>query len=629
MPLPVPPGPESQQLLKRIVIPGPGTESTDPSAIDEDQDGHGCGGTERAQIAAMVRWGGEGAATAASPVAVVWDTEGANLFFVGIPAPASDLELEIRHPCLQTHFETLPSLGGSVRELEASRLHRRVALAMEIDYRPRRAHATAEVLALFCGHEPMTHGYLTLEGCSPLEQRVPLENGWQEVVLRELDWGQYVVAARIDDEWLLGLGAGFTPSLDPGEPARPPRQFRVWEMHVFGNILVDGDPVPGEVRLDPSRGYPLAGAPGDMLIFETGPDLLFHLYYLGREPTPSSLTVEERDSGRRFESLPLGLDGAYSLSVCLETGYCKVLSTHTRLRGEGRLDLELASDRRLTVEVTDADDGRPVAGMQVLINGPPSALVFEDGELEWGEPAGAEGVALVSDAQGRARFLDPNPEEQIVRVRGIGYRPGRSRVTVEAEGESRVRVELERETSHAGAWFELRHEDGSPVPAAFLVAIGPDGERRRRCSSRTNHLGRIPLGAACSDVERLVVLHSGSRITAFGQPMVSQAGVVERTARPLKLRLVDGEGWPIPGAAVELEYRDFTVGQNDFLAAISAGASVPFYLTNERGELTLHGIDPDAVELPTIHAGTGGLRASGSLSGFVAGETLVLEARSE
>jgi hypothetical protein len=629
VPLPAPPGPESQQFLKRIMVPGPRTEPTGDAPLDVPQTGAGWSETERAELVAMLRWGGKVDGAAASPVAVVWDAEGANLFFVGVPATPANLELSIRHPSLQTHLEPLPSLGGSVRELEVSRLRPRLALPLEIDYRPRRPHATAEVVAFFCGHEPLSGGYLSLESCSLLDQRLPLHDGSQEVTLRSLDWGQYIVAARIDQELLLGLGAGFMPFLDPGEASPPEQPFRVWEMHVFGNILVDGDPVGGKVRLDPSRGYALSGALGEVLVFETGPDLLFHLYYLGREPRASSLTAEEREDGRSHKSLPLGLDRAYSLSVCLESGFCKVLSSHTRLRGEGRLDLELASDRRLTVEVTDADEGTPVAGMQVLINGPSQALVFEDGELEWGKPGGAEGVALASDEDGKARFLDPNPEEQMVRVRGPGYRPGRTEVEVGAAGESHVSVELEREASRAGAWFELRHEDGSPVPGAYLVAMGADGERRHRCSSRTDHLGRIALGAGCSGVERLVVLHSGSRIIGFDNPLTNQAGVVERVERPLRLRLVDRDGWPIPAAAVELEYRDFTVGPNDFLSAIAAGASVPFYTTNERGELTLRGIDPDAVEVPTIHVGAGGLRASTSLSGFVAGEVVVLEAKPE
>ena len=125
--------------------------------------------------------------------------------------------------------------------------------------------------------------------------------------------------------------------------------------------------------------------------FVTDTEMVYHLYYFGREPTGSSLTPEERVRGRRVETIPLGLEQEYSFSVCLDDGFCKVLSAHTRIRGEGRLDIELEGARRLLVEVAEAGDDAPVELAQVLIDGPGSAMVFENGEVSWSKPKGAEG----------------------------------------------------------------------------------------------------------------------------------------------------------------------------------------------------------------------------------------------
>ncbi|MFQ5528560.1 MAG: hypothetical protein ACE5GX_20180 [Thermoanaerobaculia bacterium] len=528
--------------------------------------------------------------TGRPPTTIAWQGAIAHHFFVGVPVP-DRAELRIKHPALRSVVRTLDVSGGDAVELPSIALSPRLDLRVGIDYRPKREHRVAQVEAYYCGRRAFT-GPVRLSNCQPVES-LPLEHGLKEYVFRQVDDGAYVLQARIDSEVVFGVGNNLLPYLDPqaAEPPQLPIAW-LWEMEIYGNLLIDDDPVPGTVvLLDNSTD-------GSSRRFPTDDELVYRLFYFGRLPFMPGL-LPEGDEERPPER-NLGLFAPYSLAACSEDNYCRLFNIHSSFRGEGRLDLDLGTGSELVVEVLDAENAEPVPEARVVVPVERQALHFDHGEVEWQTPRGIEGASILTDPKGVAR-VRLSSDGSWVAVTKDGYKDYRTTLTGEPAQWSPLTVHLEREQEHGG--FQLSFRDGKPLVNGFLLVIDGNGSRNLRCSRRTNGYGKVDVPEACLEGKGVVVLHREAAITVLHGSALLASGqaVVERAPNPpLRVQVVTHSGNPLPRVPLELQYRSLVLGPNDFLAGATYTGDLLFYLTDERGELTLRGVDPDAPDAPTV-----------------------------
>ncbi|MCP4550408.1 MAG: carboxypeptidase regulatory-like domain-containing protein [bacterium] len=554
-----------------------------------------------------------------APAATVWAQNRVSLFFPDISAMI-DWQLVVEHPFFQSIREFIDSLGGSVQELSQIEILPRNDLAIEIDYRPRRPHKVARIVPHYCGPERSL-----AQACSPLEEKaISLREGFQAHVFEKLDWGQYQFIAEIDNFIIEGLGRGlgqyYRPYLAEGqEPQVPRERFNLLEYHIFGNILLDEEPVEGVVQIEyVGRHYPTQRS-------ETDKDFLYHLYYFASESTAYNLSFDEREAGRDPSDLPPGLPAAYSLSACDSSGFCRNFNAHTEIRGEGRLDLDLGSSNRLALTVVDAETLDPIAGARVWTKSEEKALIFENGEVSWSQPLGAEGKTVVTAANGTAFFRNLGYGPLAIAVAHQGYEEKRDTVWIVPglRTTAEVVVEISKEENRPGdARFQF--PDGEPVVSAFLLPVRADGSRDLLCHSVTNSSGFARFRPGCLNSGRMILLHRDAEITVLEVSEISaipEITVNRGPISPLRVRITDGGGLPMAGIPVDLQYGELSLSPNDLLAGGIAG-SILFYLTDDRGELILRGVNPDAALVPTL-AVAGGVTVS--LSGYEAGKTVAIE----
>jgi len=590
---PPPPDSNSQHIVVSVVLPN------DSSALHLDRD---------ALDTKLV--GARGARYPASEA--IWQNKRGTLFLLDVPA-AHSLALEISHPELRTEVVGLDPFGGSTRELDDIQLLLRRSVEVDIDYRPITDHATEVIEVLYCGQETVPFGQDLSRRCDPVSDPIPLEEGLKRYVIENLDDGNYVVQARIDDEYLEGLGRRFTITLEEDQPAPVPQPISLEEFEIFGQILLDGEPVEGAVVVTPV-------SPREAVRrFPTESDGLYHMYYFGRELRfgPVSHELEDRSTDER-----LGLSMVV-VSACAE-GYCSQANVHSGFVGGGPLDWEIENENLVTARVVNAETGEPIPDAEVHTQAPSKLLFFDHGEVKWLDPTGVEGVIQRTDLDGYARIRLPHSGRTYVAGAKYGFLTQRQVVDLEGvDGALEIEIELEpdRET---GA-LSFRTVDGEALSNAFLLVIDDKGFDAQ-CSARTNSHGFVDFPSGCSDAAGVILLHPRAELTFFEGGYILRSGgeidVASAPVNPPRLRLVDQSGSPVAGVPIELSYTTVTVRSTDLLAAATATGYLPFYLTDDHGQISLRGIDPEAIGSPDIRPAVEGHDTYTSLVGLDPGSTL-------
>ena len=577
LPVPEPPGADRQSLLATLRL---------PEAVAAD---------ERERLLALLEDAVDVAArTPVAPTAAVWQGRTASLFFLDVPADRA-LSLQTAHPLLRTKRQPLEPLGGSVREVALGELAERRDYEVGVDYRPVRAHRQERLALLACGRERDDSGdEILVYRCRTEVAEAPLRPGPQTYVFPDLDDGQYLLTAVVDDEWVAGLGREVAPFLDPADDLPPPVEIHpLVELEVHGHLLRDGEAVPGTVRLAPwdeGAGIPTRTA-------ATDDDLLYHLFYFGRTLTAGQAQhLPEPLRDRDPEEMP-GLYCCFSLTACSDGGLCRPFNIHSTFTGGGRFDLDLPGEETVSVTVLDAGSGAPIPGARLLLT-PGPAFHFHDGEVIWAEALGAEPDSLAAGPDGRARWAPPGPGTYPTTVLAPGYESRFERIEVAAGEDLALQVRLTPEPVPAGAW--LGFSDGRPVTGAALLPFDDDGRLLLDCRTGTDPEGRVPLPSGCTDATFVVVHPRAALTTIAGAELAGRAGIEvrERPAFPLRLRLVDGDGRPLAGVAVQARIGDLTLTPNDLLAG--APSLLPWERTNAAGEVVLLGVDPGAPGLVEV-----------------------------
>jgi hypothetical protein len=517
-----------------------------------------------------------------APHAVAWQGRRVSYFYLGVPADAV-VELISRHPVLRTAHASLAALGGSAREFPEQKLRPRRAIPLRIDYRPRKLHRSAEIITYYCGKRREEEPYRAGASCLREIEKQPLETGLHEYSISNLDDGQYLVHARIDEEVVYGLGHSVVPYLSPEDDEAPKlREARLWELAMYGNLLVKGKPVPGVVRM-----WPIESDLAPVREFPTDDELEYHLTYFGHLPWSKNAPSK------------LGLYILFTLEACGSRGFCRLFHNKSKLIGEGRMDIDLSGAAALEVRVVSAADGTPLRDAWVGI--PASqAFTFEDGEVTWFTPKSLEPEVAHTDATGIARINLPRSGEQRFAVVKPGYEKHLGRASVAPNQKASLEVRLEPEAGDRA--IQIRFPDGSPAGAAFLLALNADGSRDYACSERTGADGTLDLADQCLRGKSFVVFQRDARIQALdGSRLMGTVVEVDRAPKnPVRLRVLDAEGQPVAGVPVELRYGRWALGPNDLLAAFTRTGVLLFYLTDSKGEIYLNGVDPGAPDAPTV-----------------------------
>lgn len=533
---------------------------------------------------AVVLQTGQGTHT---PDGLIWSVRRGSFFFLDIPATSSELQLHLQHPELRTTSHHLESLGGSVREIPDISLRPRRTASLTIDFRPIRRHERTELELLHCGRDRHPRSLDLDSVCHSVARATPLEEGVATYTFDRLDDGYYHVRAVIDDEILDGLLTGVSLFVDPEEPSSDPVDLPgaipLWEFEISGQLLQEDEAVAGEVLLTPIMG-------GATRRFPTDEHDTYHLYYFGRLPPRSNKTD--------LTQLGLYITGGYQLAACDDEQSCRVFSSHTMLIGGGTLDLDLGVPTEIHVRVLDARTNEPVAGALVFPESPPRALHFEDGKATWEEPQGQEGVSIATDSLGTVRIRNLEAGRQRFNVVKEGYKLYRGALDTTDVNAREVEIHLIPDNLREGISLV---SDGEPLANAFLVI--KDGQNAiRGCSLATNKVGAVQIPERCLDSTTAVILHPKARMTPIdAEDLKYQTDLKVHPAptTPLRLRITDAEGRPIAGAAVELHFNDTIIGPQDLLSAMTRSRTYLFFLTDDRGEITLRGVDPTAPEAPT------------------------------
>ncbi len=549
---------------------------------------------ERANLAVLVAPQGGRPRT---PDAQVWVGNRVSSFFLDVPADR-DLDLSFRHPKLRSRVVTVESLGGSARELPEERLERRLDLKLDIDYRPLQPHKRHEVVIGYCGTTKALD-LRTFRNCKPLEQRKILRAGLHSYTFRALDDGLYYLEAWIDDFVVPELGAFVRPFLDPAADHAPTvERGLLYERHIHGRILLDGKPVQGTVNLlaayEKQRRLPDHHYPA-------GDDGRYNLFYFGRLPGPYAKPPGFEDSSNPGDNL--GIYGDYQLTACSQEGFCRPFSLESVLQGGGRLDLTIGDRTEVEVRVVDRETGKPIEDALVAIPPPKEALYFHHGEVDCFKPAGSEGSYLRTDAQGMARIL---PEQGVDKLPLIvhqeGYETVRKSFALVPGERNQIEVSLVAK-QEVKSGLRLVFPDGAPLVSGFMMAFDRQSGLEARCSSTISPRGFVDLPANCLLGRTVVLIAPGARIETFEGTALSSFGEItvhRAPPRPLKVRVVDEDSKPVAGVPVFLRYPNVRLGPNEFLMAATATGYQAFLLTDERGELLLRGVDPEAVTVPDV-----------------------------
>jgi len=286
-----------------------------------------------------------------APTGRLWTGERWTVFFLDVPA-AENWNLVARHPNLRSVVAPVEFVEGTAVELPPEELKPRREVRYHVDFKSKRPHGETKILTYYCGRErrpPKEVGQ-----CSVRVRDQELQAGVHEYVLDNLDDGLYWLYAVIDDETLFALGSNVEIFLDPKTDDVPLLPLLpVHEMEIYGNVLVEDEPVEGVVKLIPKIAAPDVSTYrtefGRARVFPTDKDLLYHMYYFGRIQWFESFPPEEGEGGPVRGLYP----GTEILQACSDDGFCRTYNFHSRLAGEGRLDFAVDAGQRLTLGVSE------------------------------------------------------------------------------------------------------------------------------------------------------------------------------------------------------------------------------------------------------------------------------------
>jgi len=547
-----------------------------------------------------------------APVGRLWAGGRWTLFFLGVPV-AGNWNLVAHHPKLRSVFAPVDSVGGSARELPPQELKPRRDVTYSVDFKTKRPHEDAKIVAYYCGRAPRPPKGVT--ECASIVQKLPLHEGLHEYLLENLDDGLYLVDAAIDGERLFGLGSNVNLYLDPtGDQVSFLPVIPIHEMEIYGHILVSGEPVEGAINLIPPSKLSVESVDRFEMprSFPTDPDLLYHLYFFGRIHWSEHFSPEEGAAEMVRGLYP----GSEKVQACSADGFCRTYNFHSTFAGEGRLDFEIDTGRKLIVEVTDDEDAQAIVDAWVLVRDTTNVIDFDHGEVRFIDPPGAEATLYFTDAEGRAYLRLPEELQEPMSVRKTGYQSFRGLPPAGAEV-LEVSLEKDVEKPAASGIRVVFADDGQPVSQGYFLLIREDGTRDFRCSKATSHDGTVWFSDGCLGIGTAVFLHPGALIRIFNQRLLSlvpEVRVERALARPLVLRVTDADAQPVAGLAVGLRFTTVTVTPNDLLFAAGRTASRIYFRTDGDGHLVLRNVSPDASDVPTIFAAFGDYTGSASLA---------------
>jgi hypothetical protein len=576
----------SQELHLRTIAPPPADREELLVHVDLPEETEVAAG----ELNALVGGGPGGPGIRAA--GKVWSARRVSFFFLDLPI-SGERRIEVAHPKLRRVSLRQEAVGGRAFELPPIAARARRAMTFQIDYRPKGEHREEQLVLVACGERPASSALQDSSECPGPRHEERLRPGLEVYRFGGLDDGQYFIEANIDGLVVQGLGSGLVPYLRPeteGDLALGPVLLR--ELEIYGHLLVDDEPVAGEVRfVPPSRGY------SSQTVFPTDADLTYHFRYFGHRYQEESSEIPE-EGKKLLGNEELGIYWSRGLSACDAEGACRAFNIHSTFTGEGRWDIDLGSRTILTVEVTDAETGKPLPGVTVLTD-PTPAVHFVRGRVFEAMPEGIEGQGFFTDRYGRARLRVPKPESFGLAVAERGFRPYRTRLSLPGGGDHPLPVALERESDGGEVTLRLA---GRPVPGAFLLAVDGSGRRRPDCLAATGAKGGISLPATCRKGVRFVVMHPAVALQIVDAGSWLATGLVDLAPAPdppLRLRLVTAGDRPLSAVPVSVRLADLVLGPNDLLLATAKGASPLFYQTDQQGEIVLAGVTPDlAVVVP-------------------------------
>lgn len=523
-----------------------------------------------------------------APDAAVLDPRRPAFFFLDIPA-ATDLRVELAHPALETVRGAVAAPGGGVTEANFE-LVRRGEIEVEVAWEPARPHRSAEIVLSRCGGRKIDPREVDRGRCRPVGKPLPLQEGTAAYRFPDLDSGFYVLDGRIDNERIDGLGNSASAYLAGGKPDEPVAPQRLVELHRYGHLLVDGDPVEGLVRLRP------VDESRPPLEFRTDADLLYHLYWFGQLPDttsgrelPAAAAERSREETRGLYSI----EGASTLEACDAEGFCRLFHWTSRILGGGRLDLDLGPARTLVVEVRSERDDSAIPGATVAVSpaGSGSTLIVVDDEARETSSEYKDPLWTSTDSRGLARIRGTGSGARTIGARADGYLPARQPATLAASGETRVVVRLRPEGDERGEALLVATTSGTPLASALVLPIAPGGLRRLGCARASDASGIVRLPAECSaEASRLLVVHPEAIDLVTPDPYDPRTLFVTPARSPRVVTVTDDLGDPVPGVPVAVHFPGFVLTVDDLLFGQGLTGSMPFFLTDRQGQITLRGI---------------------------------------
>ena len=526
-----------------------------------------------------------------SPDAVVWAEDRATFFFLDLEA--EPIRLTFEDPTLRSARLELPATPGEVQEPEERQLQHRVTVDLTIDYRPQRSHPRQELVMLRCGDQPRRHLVeLDRRSCQQIGQGLALKPGIATYRLQGLDLGWHVPSARFEAEELPGLGTWTSLEVDEETPSTLTLNAHLLEeFQIHGHLLVDGEPVPGEVRLEP-----MADFSGQARSYPTDDELLYRMFYFAQEPLDFGLRRLPEEVQQRDPHSLRGLFFGHRLSACDGEGFCKLFHMWSTLSGEGRLDFELGAPS-VSIRVIDAMSREPIAGAMAAFSHQGQGhetFHFVAGEHFVGSRPAGEALATFTNSSGEIRVRDVEAGSRRLVVQAAGYARGIREVMVPTTGHLDLEIELEALSPRGG--LTLRFPDGRAASGVVLLALEREGAPDYRCTRAANGFGELKLPEPCLEEERVfLLLHPGVTLERISTAMLRQSGeiqVSQAPAQPRRIRMASASGLPLAFASVRFRVQGITLTPNHLLAAASRGGFRLPFRTDHRGELTLTFLDP-------------------------------------
>jgi len=575
-----------QQLLAigppRMCIAGETLSMAPPPRPERDRQDimvHVGLGAEPGALAAALRlevFGGDDQAPVA-PGFVVPVRDRVTAVFADLPV--RPVTLVARQPDLASaRLEVVPR-PGEAHEATLT-LTARKSLVVPVDFQPQRAHGGASLHLLRCGDNAGPFLHLGA-GCSEAAPRQELIQGLVNYRFEDLDIGQYLVEARIGDEVISGLENALAPFIEPGDSDLVLPRQNLHEEYIYGHLLLDGEAVPGEVRLQRIGGGP------PLRTFGTDDHLTYHIFYFGVRDW-SDLNLGRRRATRA------GLPAFLVLRACDRAEHCHVFHHRSSFRGSGRFDIILDDMSNLIVQVRDAATHEGIAKAQLVYSSggriTPTVL-FEDGEISErgpGEGGSAEGFMSWTSEAGTARLLGVAAGDVWLHVSASEYRDWAGTVAVLAGTSQEHEVLLEPSYPHGGS--RAVFPDGRPAVSAAFLTFADDGRPDVACIVFADTRGEADIPPACLEDQARpwVVLHGDALLAVTDAAALVRAAAIalvpSATSLPLRLRLVRSDGTPAAGLPVALRFPRFTLTADHLVAGSRSGLDARA-LTDENGAI--------------------------------------------